>query len=312
VASSATERRRRLETAASNLSLEALAREVVRAFRRGGIEPVLLRGVSTALWLYEDGTRSYDDLDLLVDPRRIADCELILAELGFRRSRVELAFPEGRPRHASTWSRGLGTVDLHRTLVGPRVPADEVWSTLSARTERWTIGGTEITVLDTPCRALVLALHMAQHGPAFAATREDLERALAAVPDQTWAEAASLARLLDTETSMAAGLCFVPGGNGLTAALGLQLDGTVPMDGSPSFHFVHGLLSLMQTPGLRDKARFAWTKLFPPAELMRSRFSSARAGRLALARVYAVRIAQTTWYLPSALVSTARLTRRTR
>ncbi len=271
---------------------------------------MLVRGVTTARWLYGDDPRSYSDVDFLVDPTVCPDCERVLETIGFQRSAIERAFLRERPRHASTWVRGSVTVDLHRTLVGVGVSAEEAWAVLSGTTEIWKVGGAEVEVLNAGARSLVLALHMAQHGPRFGRTKDDLEHAMARVPESTWFEAAHLARQLRAETSMAAGLQAVAGGSELCETLSLPLGGVTAVDGSTSFHTAQGLLWLIQTKGVRAKAQYLWLKLFPPPFVMRGRIAWSRAGRPALVLAYGLRLARITLHAPGAVWALVRLGRR--
>jgi hypothetical protein len=230
--------------------------------------------------------------------------------MGFERSRMEQLFVEGRPRHASTWIRGPAMVDLHRTLVGLGVSAEEGWLALSPHTETWTIGRVEVEVFPVAARCLVLALHVAQHGPEFARTRDDLERAIARVPQATWAEAAALGRSLEAETSMAAGFLAVDGGQRLAATLGLRLEGTVVREGSTSFHAAQGLLWLIKSRGIRAKVDYLRIKLFPPSSVMRSRAAWARSSWAALALAYGVRLARIAFYAPRAAWALAQFRRK--
>jgi hypothetical protein len=298
-----------IETTASNLLFEAVAGEVVEALRRTGMRSVLFKGATTVRWLYEDDPRAYGDVDLLVDPACFDACERVLEEMGFERSPMERVFAKGRPRHASTWIRGSVMVDLHRTLVGLGASAEKAWAVLSENTETWTVGRAEVDVLTPAARCLVLALHMAQHGPEFARTRDDLERGIAQVPPSTWVEAAGLARSLDAETSMGAGLLAVKRGQRLCETLGLRLEDAAPREGSTSFHAAQGLLWLINTRGIRAKVHYVRVKLFPPVSVMRSRVSWARLGAPALALAYVVRLARILFSAPRALWALAQMRR---
>jgi hypothetical protein len=302
----------RIETTASNLLLEAVAGEVVEALRRVGMRSVLIRGATTERWLYEDDPRAYGDVDLLVDPARFDHGERVLEEVGFEPSRMERLFEKGRPSHASTWARESVMVDLHRTLVGLGVSAEEAWAVLSENTEAWEVGRAKVEVLAPAGRCVVLALHMAQHGPEFARTREDLERAIARAPRSAWFAAVDLARRLRAETSMAAGLLSVQGGRQLCETLGLHLEDAVASEGSASFHAAQGLAWLIESRGVRAKAHYIRIKLFPPSSVMRSRARWARSGRLALALAYAVRLARIAWHAPRAALTVAQLRRERR
>ncbi len=310
MATTDADRRRWLETIAANLRGEALAAEVIRVLNEAGHRGILLRGPTTARWLYEDGYRAYSDIDILVDMAEYADCERVLGQIGFRRSLIELMLPDERPQHAGTWSRNGETVDLHLTVVGARVPASEAWRVLSARTERWEISGADVEVLDASARALLLALHAAQHGSSFGHTGQDLERALSQLPASLWVEARELARVLEAEPALAVGLLSVSAGAALCAELGLDGDAVVAAEGSTSFHAVQGLVWLGQTRGARSKVRYLGSKLFPPVSFMRSRFPGARRGRIALALAYLSRLAALAWHAPAVVRGVLRLRRQ--
>jgi Uncharacterised nucleotidyltransferase len=117
--------------AAQALALDAATGAVVRALRARGIDCLLLRGPAIARRLYPGGGRSYVDADLLIEPRRFADAEAALTELGFREAAIEAALPAARPGHAHTWLATNGrVVDLHRTLIGTNAPPDQLWVAL--------------------------------------------------------------------------------------------------------------------------------------------------------------------------------------
>jgi hypothetical protein len=298
-----------IETAASNLLLEVVAGEVIESLRGAGRRSVLIKGATTARWLYENEPRAYGDVDLLVDPAFFYDCEDVLVSMGFERSLIERVFAKGSPSHASTWLRASVMVDLHRTLIGVGVSAEEAWVVLASNTEIWTVGRAEVEVLNPAARALVIALHMAQHGPQFGRTSDDLERAVARLPESAWVEAATLACSLQAETSLAAGLLAVKGGRDLCNALGLRLAGAVAIEGSTSFHTVQGLLWLMQTRGVCARARYLRLKLIPPPSVMRSRIVWSRSGWPALGLAYGLRFARIALHTPHAVWTLVRLRR---
>jgi hypothetical protein len=153
---------------------------------------------------------------------------------------------------------------------------------------------------------------MAQHGPEFARTRDDLERAIARVPRAAWVDAMNLARPLRAETAMAAGLLTVDGGPQLCETLGLRLEGAVAAEGSPSFHAAQGLAWLINTRGVRAKAHYVRIKLLPPPSVMRNRVRWARSSRLALALAYGVRLARIALQAPHAAWTVAQLRRERR
>jgi hypothetical protein len=286
------------EATAWNLLLESVAGEIVEELRRAGHGSLLIKGVTIGRWLYPDEPRGYSDVDVLVEPASFEACERVLAELGFERSALERAFGAGGPTHASTWIRGSVPLDLHKTVIGLGVSPFEAWSALSEATERWAVGSHDVEVPAVPARALLLTLHLAQHGPDFAQTREDLRRALGLVSEAEWADAAALARRLGAEASMASGLATVEGGPELCGTLGLRSGGAVRVEGSSAFHIAQGLAWFSEVRGTRARAAFAARKLFPSPALMRARVEWSRSGPTALGVAYLARLARLAVHAP--------------
>jgi hypothetical protein len=288
------------EATAWNLLLESVAGEIVEELRRAGHRSLLIKGVTIGRWLYPGEARQYSDVDVLVEPASFEECERVLAGLGFERSALERAFGAGGPTHASTWIRGSVPLDLHKTVIGLGVSPVEAWSALSEVTERWAVGSHDVEVPAAPARALLLTLHLAQHGPEFARTAGDLRRALGLVSEAEWSDAAALARRLGAEASMASGLAAVEGGPELCEALGLRRGGAVPVEGSSAFHIAQGLTWFSEVRGTRARARYAARKLFPPPALIRARVEWSRRGPAALAVAYLVRLAGLAVHAPRA------------
>ncbi|MFY9580038.1 MAG: nucleotidyltransferase family protein, partial [Gaiellaceae bacterium] len=151
--------------------------------RNASIRSILLRGPAFALWLYQDGTRSYSDVDLLVAPEDFERAERVLSELGFARSAIPP--PAGHAQLLSR-SRDSAAVDLHRAIVGIGVPENEAWSVLAACTEAIPVGGADVDVLRPHARAMVVVLHAAQHGVGKPKPLEDLSRVLGKFTKADW------------------------------------------------------------------------------------------------------------------------------
>jgi hypothetical protein len=66
---------------AHGMAVDQVAAEVVSAFRREGIDTVLLKGPALARWLHPEGGRSYGDTDLLVAPVDFPAAEAVLVRL---------------------------------------------------------------------------------------------------------------------------------------------------------------------------------------------------------------------------------------
>ncbi len=205
------------------LMLDAVGARLVADFRQHGIDSILLKGRSIVDRLYDGKAvnRSYRDVDLLVDPRRHADAEAILTDVGF----VDLmagARRNERAPHASTWRRtsDQATVDLHITLAGCGVPPVRVWSLLREHTRRSTIGTTEVAVLDDVALACHLALHAARTGVKDPKPPSDLRRGLEILGDDTMRAAATVAAQLGAMPAFVAGLRMVPESSKLADELG--------------------------------------------------------------------------------------------
>jgi len=196
-------------TAARVLRVDSVTAEVVTAMRRAGIRPLLLKGPSTAAWLYGDGAaRPYGDTDLLVAPKAYRPAGDVLRGLGFR-SRAYAWEPDSQ-----AWLRraDASLVDLHCTLIGAFAPRDKVWKELAAHTDTLRVGGIDVEVPRIPARALHIALHAAQHGDDYQQPSEDLGRAIRLANEKTWREAADVARRIDAVPAFAAGLRLNPDG----------------------------------------------------------------------------------------------------
>lgn len=273
---------------ARRLAVDAVSGEVAAALRAAGIRSILLKGPSVARWLYGEGTRTYNDSDLLVAPGDIATAEGVLASLGFTSPMA------GKPGdHANEWTRAAdgARVDLHRSLAGAAAEPAAVWAALSGRTETLAVGGGRLETLAPDGRALHLALHAAHHGVGAAQPLEDLGRGLERLPGEVWQGAARLASELGATPAFAAGLRLLPGGVGVADSLGLpaQAPVEVALRASSAPDTALGLERLFAARGARGKLRALGRALAPPPSLMRVWLPWTRRGRLWLAAAYAWR-----------------------
>ncbi len=272
---------------ARSLFLDRLAVEVGANLADAGVRALVLKGAAIATWLYDDGgTRPYGDADLLVSPSDFARAEGVLAEVGFVLRRPGLS-PLEETDHGRMWGRQESTVDLHRSVWGVGVGPTRAWTVLTRDTEVLHVGGGDIEVLGLPARALHVALHAVQHG-AEAKPRQDLVRAGSRVSLDTWRQAAELARALEAEGAMAAGLRLDPLTAPLADELGLSYE--VPLqvalraDGAPLCAL--GLARLVPNGGLRARGALAARLLIPTPERLRIRYPFAARGPAALSVAY--------------------------
>lgn len=281
-------------TAASQLAYAAATDEVLDAMGRAGIRTVMLKGAAIARRLYEDPLlRPAGDIDLLVAPSQAGAAAQVLERLGFR-DPLSRARPHERTPYAVSFERAgdlPACVDLHRTLYWCRLDPEVLWREFSRATTSIDIDGRCVEVLDDPAQALVIAAHVVQHVHATRA-REDLRRALALYAHDTWVQAAALARRLDAEFVLAAGLRLLDGGKRLADELALE-ETTAPVEvrlrlaGPPRVAL--GLMRLAQTRSIRQRVALVLGELFPTPPAMRDWLEFAGRGRAALALAYLYR-----------------------
>jgi putative nucleotidyltransferase-like protein len=213
---------------------------IAPAFTDAGLPTILLKGPAFDQLLF-DGTRArtYADIDLLVDPARVATAERVLGQLGFHRAATEsavlglarraaIAVGLLRAAHATAWTRQSDgfTIDLHHTLPLISAPAEQVWHALGAHMATVIVVGADVRTLDRPASAMLIALHAAHHGPRWNRARADLQRGCDVLDDECWQAAALLARKLGAERALAIGLGTTEQGRAVARELGLRTEAT--------------------------------------------------------------------------------------
>lgn len=108
-------------------------------FRSHGIEPVLVKGWSTARLYPEQGLRPYGDTDLCVPPHRYAEAQALLQDLKWEGFWVDL--------HS-----GFATLD------------DASFDNLYSRTRLVPVGHTEARILSPEDQLRVMCVHFLRHG----------------------------------------------------------------------------------------------------------------------------------------------------
>ena len=266
-----------------SLFLDSKAGAAVQHLRAAGVPSIVLKGKAIATWLYEAGeARPYADVDLLVPPAQFERATELLAEFGYVH-RLSGAHPsEVSPKERVLVDPANVCIDLHRGLVGVPGLNQRCWDVLSRRTVALRVGGTDVDVLDTPARALHLALHAAQNGPIDRKAVADLERGLAKVGEKEWREAAELAEELGATDAFAAGLRLLPAGRLLAAELCLPHQMTVELAlrtrSAPQDAIFFERLA--QAEGVRAKATLLARKLFPTSTYLRANSAMANRGWL--------------------------------
>ena len=297
--------------------VDAATAEVAVALREAGVHSLLLKGRTFARWLYAEGEhREYGDADLLVRPDSLSQGESVLTCLGFEKQLDSADLPR-QALHSHTWARPAdgAVVDLHWTLVGVGISADDLWRELARRTETEEVAGRDLECLDTVARAFQVALHAAQHGVRHSKPVEDLRRALARCNERTWVDAATLARRLEATPAFGAGLRLLPLGAELADRLGLPPNSSVMvalLAEHPTLELAMGMQSLIEVRGARGKAEVLRRALWPSPRFMRAAFPRARRSRAGLLRAYLWRPVWLLARVPGALAGVRRARRAVR
>ena len=305
-----------LMATARSLAVDRVTGEVVRDFSAAGIPCMLIKGPTVAAWLYDDGAaRYYMDSDLWVPPINFARAEEHLEGLGFRRAVPAVPHPPGGRPHAEPWVRAQdrAQVDLHRTLSGVGIAPEEAWALLSAEAVAMDVGGETVAVPPPSMRALLVALHAAQHGPDKAKPLEDLSRALERLDDAGWREVAALASRLDATPGLSYGLRLLPTGARLAERLGLvssELVEHATRQGS-SARVALGLQRLAETRDFRERMRLVRREFVPSTDFLRWWSPLARRGTVGLAVVYLWRPLWLLWHVVPSLLAVNRYRRAT-
>jgi hypothetical protein len=275
-----------------SLLLDHATTQAIARLESRGIPCLLLKGVSIATWLYEEGApRPYRDIDLLVPAERFEEAVTVLGELGYANPLAGADPCEYGPNELALVDPRGACVDLHHALIGVVEPA-RAWDALLSRSTWLQVGGSTVRVLDVAARAMHLALHAIQDGPVNTKAIEDLSRGVELVPLEQWREAAALADELSAGPAFAAGLRLIPEGRVLADELGLpkvaSVDLAMRARSAPPEAFV--VEQLTRLPDLRSRADLLRRKLFPTAVLLRSEYALARRGRMGLlaARIWRI------------------------
>ena len=277
-----------------NLGVDQIAVEVISALRARGVGVILLKGPSIARWIYEPGDRSYLDVDLLIRPQDLMLTAEVLRDLGFSSS-APPDLPWDRPAYQE-WSRPQGPeVDIHPTLnLLEQLPPQDVWDVLAETPEHMELLGTTITVLTPPARALHVALHAHAHGAGSPQAQNDLRRALAVLPPETWASAAEVADRLGALPVLAAALRSVPEGVEKADELGLADDRSTSLEirrraRSEGERWAALGVDWWLRQSLSVKAGLLLKKMFPSASYLKARSRLAAKGGAWLVVAYVAR-----------------------
>lgn len=293
------------EIAATRLRLGVSTIQITSQLELAGIQSLVLKGPSFARWLYDDANdRSFVDVDLLVDPTRVAEAGEALERLGFRPPPPDL--PGNRPRVASAFIRPDGcAIDLHKTIFGVGVESSRAWEILWRHAEPFDLYGASIRVLDERGRTVHVTLHAAQSGPAEQQPIRDLSLALEKVPFSVWREAARLAVELNATSGFATGLRLLPQGHVMAQRLGISTARSIESELTSvslpdlELSFAMGFEWLANREGFASKLRYILNKAFPPRAWIRGWWPGAHRSPVHLAVAYPMRWIWLTRHLPA-------------
>ena len=282
---------------------------------RAGIDALVLKGATTARWLYAaDETREVGDVDVLVRPaEHDRAMRLLMRDAGYRVGIVQ-PIPGGAARHSVTLVSGDGQheLDLHHTFAGITVDAEQAWHVLWGRRVPFEIAGVELRQLDEVGRALLLVLHAACDGGRKPKTTADLARCLAVLSSTTWGKVLGLADELGARSACLAGLRTDPVGREVLAALGVDelpdAEWLLRGEGETYALHLHRITGKPWRERVRQVARAAWPT---PAAMKAARPIAAR-GPLGMATARAGRTLRIVGSLPRVVITVRRARRATR
>lgn len=283
----------------NRLRLDVLAVDISGELTTQGIPHALLKGPSTATWLY-DPPRHYVDVDILVPLSRISDSVRVLTDAGLAGATAGGVGEEAQHSLLMISTAGF-EVDLHVSL--PTIPpaGDRVWNELASHIEPLDLGIGTVPTLDHAGRCLLLALHALGGGGAGSKPFEDLRRARAVATEEDWQVAATIAQRLDAADLFFAGLAVVePDGFSMSARAKLYA--------TDAPRTALGLQRLVDA-SWRERPRLVWRELFPSRGFMRRAFPQHHGTLLWLPRAHLHRWWGIVQNLPSGIASW-RATRR--
>lgn len=280
-----------LESEVQRLFLDVLAVDVSGCLERAEVPHALLKGASTAIWLY-DPPRPYIDVDVLVPRSRLSKARRALETAGLAYARAGGVGEEAQ--HSLLMLSPTGCeVDVHISLPWMPPAGDKVWKVLAPHVEVLDLGIGKVPALDEPGRCLTLALHVVGSVPIGWPT-EDLRRALAVATPDSWREAQELARALKVEDLFLAGLSLADGDSShvvLSRRAHLYLT-------NPSSEAL--ALQRFRDARWRELPRLLWREILPTRGFMRHAYPEVER-QIGLARLYVARWRKIAANLPSAI-----------
>lgn len=295
--------------------LELLHAEVCWTLADRGVEVLVIKGPSIGEWLYPEGGRESADVDLLLRPSEWRAAVSVLKRRGFeqihsgfRETEVALHSLDLQRTNAA---QGLHELDLHRYFPGIVADPEEAFNLLWEGRLAGEQAGVPVWYPSIEARALIIALHAARdtHSPK---TMEDLRRAMAALSPPQIQTLAELARRLDAQSALRAGIETLPETSSYVESLGLaEVEVTnywalMSHGADPLTVELERVRSLPPGDRLRQMGRW----LVPSTASMRARHPQVGDSRVRLAGAYARRWGSGLRRLPAAVAEISRARRR--
>lgn len=281
------------------LAVERKLLDLADAFERARVPFVVLKGSALAHSMYPDPAwRGFIDLDVLVPTNRWREACDALVRLGHRRKLPEprRGFDERFGKAATHVGSDRIEVDLHRTLAlgpfGQWIDPEEVLR----HTTPFNVGGRELQRLDDTAMFLHSCIHasLGAYPPLLLPLRDVAQVASGASPDwellAAWGRrwrVAPVYRHALSEASAAFGLAW-PIGSASAVSAGASRNERRVLSTYTSARRQRGATSIATVraiPGVRGKARYAWSLLAPDRSFLEARAASngrrpTHAGRL--------------------------------
>jgi Uncharacterised nucleotidyltransferase len=166
---------------------------VQRALSAGGVEPVLVKGLSVGDRFYEQGSlRDVGDIDLLVSPSDVGRCDAILRDIGYDRTKPPEPLAGLRRQLYSILAKHFVYVDartgqcleLHWRLTKSRVLLEPAfWAALDGTTRLVLSGSDGVRVLGPLAEFVQVVVHGAEHAWASLKWLADLSPMIARLDD---------------------------------------------------------------------------------------------------------------------------------
>ena len=244
----------------AQLALDSLAVRAVRSLRASGVNALLLKGPTTARWLYPDPLgHVYTDVDLLVAPRNEQIARRVLArDLGLTDHHAG-SLGIYRPPHESAWVGDDGVIDLHVGLADiDRKYMERGWDVLWDRRVEFRLHGETVPALDLVARSAHVVIHAS--GKASSKAIADLERLMALLDLREWGLAAGLAEEIGLRGFFADGIRGTPGGQSIAEALNLPRQCSTMM-------ILHSKGAIPEAAAIARLSRVSWVEI--PGVVMR-------------------------------------------